>query len=423
MSFKKSYPTICIWIIVVLYLASMISMLIYIPIYIEKKDQRLRAEIGESVRNAFGNRNSYVDIAYSNEPVEYERGSLPKKPSSSYPNLLKEWKEDYGNLYKIYDINWKGNREKPWEHQDGWNLMEIHYDWEGVYASWYFPYKVGYIKQDYSWGYDYAPSVPNAVNAAFEFFTENSESHFYDSFERGSIDRIFSEIESNQYYWLERDSVPRRWHTGTPIIPDLKGSWMHPRVPVEATYMYNGYYKVFVAYTQYSTWTIKKWAWGPDVHEKNELMKKWSIGLTIGAIILLLPFIIVNIKRKQKSKESLYNKLLRLCNPSSFVKNFDKNRMDAANDIYQRLISIQNKNDDELLYPLADEASERLSIQLIDPMVIDSLKEQLNPKNFMTPYNSEKIARANELMEKLISSELKYKEFLEIKKHTSELYK
>lgn len=152
-------------------------------------------------------------------------------------------------------------------------------------------------------------------------------------------------------------------------------------------------------------------------------MKKWSIGLTIGAIILLLPFIIVNIKRKQKSKESLYNKLLRLCNPSSFVKNFDKNRMDAANDIYQRLISIQNKNDDELLYPLADEASERLSIQLIDPMEIDSLKEQLNPKNFMTPYNSEKIARANELMEKLISSELKYKEFLEIKKHTSELYK
>ena len=97
--------------------------------------------------------------------------------------------------------------------------------------------------------------------------------------------------------------------------------------------------------------------------------------------------------------------------------------MDAANDIYQRLISIQNKNDDELLYPLADEASERLSIQLIDPMEIDSLKEQLNPKNFMTPYNSEKIARANELMEKLISSELKYKEFLEIKKHTSELYK
>ena len=55
-------------------------------------------------------------------------------------------------------------------------------------------------------------------------------------------------------------------------------------------------------------------------------------------------------------------------------------------------------------------------------MEIEEIKEKLNPKNFMNPYNSEKIARANELMERLLNSGLRYAEFLVIKKNTEELY-
>lgn len=420
MNLKKSYPSLGIWVVICLYIISLITMLILVPNYIEKKDNRLHYEMVESVRNAFNGRDSYIDISYANQPVKYEKGNIPTKPSSNYPELLNNWKEDYGNLYKMYDINWRGNSDKPWEHEDGWNLMEIHYDYDGVYANWYFPYAVGYIKQDYSWGYDYAPSVTTAVGEAFEFFTSNPKSNFYDNFERGSIDRIFSNIESNEYYFLDRDSIPRMWHSGVPIIPETNGLYDRPKVPVKATYMYNGYYKVFIANTQYRTWTIRKWAWKPDEYEKEKLYKKWSLGLTVGAVLLLIPFISIKIKRNKKKNETLKNKLIRLCNPSNFVKNFDKEKIDNANDIYQKIISSQLQDDN--LYEIADEAVAKLGITLIDTMEIEEIKEKLNPKNFMNPYNSEKIARANELMERLLNSGLRYAEFLVIKKNTEELY-
>lgn len=109
-----------------------------------------------------------------------------------------------------------------------------------------------------------------------------------------------------------------------------------------------------------------------------------------------------------------------MCNPSNFVKNFDKEKIDNANDIYQKIISSQLQDDN--LYEIADEAVAKLGITLIDTMEIEEIKEKLNPKNFMNPYNSEKIARANELMERLLNSGLRYAEFLVIKKNTEELY-
>lgn len=100
------------------------------------------------------------------------------------------------------------------------------------------------------------------------------------------------------------------WHSGVPIIPETNGLYDRPKVPVKATYMYNGYYKVFIANTQYRTWTIRKWAWKPDEYEKEKLYKKWSLGLTVGAVLLLIPFISIKIKRNKKKNETLKNKLI-----------------------------------------------------------------------------------------------------------------
>lgn len=247
---RASIYTKFIFGLISIWLVSILAMIFIIDKHINNKDARLYGEICEQIDSIFHNRNRYIDVAYSGNKVEYSPTKIPAKPfgindknlTGINKTIQKEWLNDYGDLYKMYHIKWSSKEwDNPWDNADGWNLMELRADYdEGkrrLYACWYFPYAVGYKQQDYSWGYDYLPSVQSAVNEAFEFFTTNPKSNFIDDFEKGSIDRIFSEIKSNDYYFLKKNEHTNMWPGGISIVEDK-----HERVPVRATYMFNGYY-------------------------------------------------------------------------------------------------------------------------------------------------------------------------------------
>lgn len=75
-------------------------------------------------------------------------------------------------------------------------------------------------------------------------------------------------------------------------------------------------------------------------------------------------------------------------------------KKDIANNLYQRILDVDSENNDAL-FDLSDEASEKLGISFLDPDLIEDLMTKANPEHFINPYNSEKVAKANALYAKL----------------------
>lgn len=397
----------------------MISMFICVDKYIEAKDKRLCNEIHEKIYAIFGDRSQLVDVAYSGYKVGYENIAIPDKMKS------KDWTSNYGNLTKMYRIFYKGSDwSGPYDYEDGWNLCVLKYDYEGVYQSWIFPYAVGFIKQEYNLGYTYMPSVEEAVNEAYQFYTSNEKSDFYETFEKGCVDNAWSEIYAaeNEYYYMAKDKGLRFMEMGAPLFEQYPKDFPNNSepYPYQRGFMYNGYYKVFIASTQPTTWTITKRKWNPDEKEKNNLWVGWAIGLTILFLCVIIPLWIIDVKQKRIREESLYDKLKRSCNPSNFLKDYDKDKVDKANTIYQRLLEI-SADDMDALNELQQTAVKDLGICLVDIEKIKELREKANPKNYMKPYNAEKVALANELYSKLSKDGLTYSELSEIENRINKL--
>ena len=192
--------------------------------------------------------------------------------------------------------------------------------------------------------------------------------------------------------------------------------------PSQAGFMQNGLYKVFIASTQPMTWTIRKKPDNPDEKDRNALWLYWTIGLTILLLLVVVPLMIIERKHQKIINETLYEKLKRMCNPSNFIRGDDYNKeiVEKANLIYKTLMEI-NENDTEILNELRQQAESNLGISLIDAEKLADLKEKVNPKNYMIPYNHDKVTLANELYAKLNSDRVTYNDLIEIEEKANEL--
>ena len=115
-----------------------------------------------------------------------------------------------------------------------------------------------------------------------------------------------------------------------------------------------------------------------------------------------------------KHGESMYNRLQRLCHPKNFVEeNYDKNKLDIANIIYTRLLSI-NPSDVLAVMDLVIRAEEGLHINLLDEYQYFTLKNILNPKNYMDPYDAPSITLSNELYSQLMQPDLNFTKYAQI---------
>lgn len=426
-----------IGIAIITYIAAMIGMFFGVDQYIKAKDTRLRVEIRSKIDKIFSGRKRLVDIAYSGYKVGYESVPIPSRPKplniqdAESKKLLGDldkkekitWEDTYGNLTRMYRIHYKSSdRVTPYDYEDGWNFVILERDFDGVSMSWIFPYAVGYIQQEYYLGDDYLPSVASAVNEAFEFYTTNQKSAFYDSFEKGCVDKAWSAIydANNEYYHMVEDKYSRIERMGTPLFEKYANDGK--RHAYQNGFMYNGFYKVFIASTQPKTWSIRKYEYNPDVQDKERLWKYWAIGLTILLLLVVIPLWIVDSKHQKVKDEDLYDKLKRLCNPANFISGdtYDKTKVDWANAIYKGLLET-NKDDKDALNLLQQQAVTYLSINLIDAEKLAELKERVNPKNYLSPYNPEKVSLANELYSILNKDGLSYSEMANVEERSKSL--
>lgn len=439
---KRKYIIIILWL---LWIVSIIIMVVGVYSYIDQKRDRLHSEIRQNIIDIFDgqedgkmfitNDDGFFDVLYNNSPVRhYKKVAIPSKPPKQaksilgttdpdlHKKMIADWKQNYGDLASLYELNW-GDDNYPNQNDDGWNIIRIcctgSFDNDFIQTNIFFPYKVGLKRSE--WGNYY--TVEQAVNEAFEFYSTNPNSRIADRFSKGSYNRIWSKIYdcANEYFGITENQNPNSYKMGIPIYyPKGKNYGTIARtMPYENGWMHNGYYRVFIAATQEKHYMIKEKDWAVN-ENRNSLLIWWGIGLTVLFISIIIPLTIKEYKVNKRKSETLYQRLCRMCNPSNFIKDYDKEKVDKANEIYQRLIEIK-PDDKEALMSLQAEAVANLGIVLIDAEKLKDLIEQVNPQRFMNPYNAEKVKMANDFYSRLTKENLTYEEFTQIEEESKTL--
>ena len=422
-------------ILLVLWIVSMIVMAFVVYDYIDNKRYRLRSEIREEVKSLFEgqlsgndvitNADGFFDAVYSGGAVSrYKKIDIPKPSKSKLaafdPKIDYDvWKQRYGDLESLYELNW-GNL---YVGDVSWRIIRIYcdgYDDEDfIQTNIIFPYKVGLKKSE--WG-NFC-TVEQAINGAFEFYTTSPKSSYSERISKGSTNRMWAKINDckNEYFYIDENEDINCPSQGIPIYrpKGMSDDEVERRMPVEDGWMHNGFYRVFIAATPERHYMIKEDDWAVNANRK-QLLKGWGIWLTVFFMLLIIPLTIKEFKVKKKKSETLYQRLVRLCNPKIFIDNYDKEKVEKANIIYKKLLETTPDNNDALK-EIQIQASSELGINFIDKAELKDLREKVNPKRFINPYNAEKVSLANELYAILAKDNLTYGEMIEVKEKAKEL--
>ena len=430
-----------------IWLCLLIVMVLCVNFYTDKKRIRLRSELRENIASLFEGQSSggvfvtnddgFFDETFSGYPVRhYKKIAIPSRPTKVSlkgmnpktenemagidEKIYDDWKISYGDLASLYELNW--GDKYPNDNDEGWNIIRIHYggaDDDIIQTNVIFPYKVGLKKSE--WGNYY--TVEEAVNEAFEFYTTNPNSGFSERYQKGSNSRIWSKIYdyNNEYFSIVKNENYLGWTAGIPIYHPKNMSFEKAQrlYPYENGSMYNGYYRVFIAATQTTHYMIEENEMAVATDKKN-LFIGWGIGITMLFMLLIVPLTIKERKANKIKKEPLYYKLLRLCNPSIYMKDYDKAKVETANVLYQKLLNTSSA-DVEVINEIQAEAVSKLGITLIDKEQLEDLRKKVHPKNFTKPYNAEKVALASELYSILQKENLTYNKFIDVIEQSKKL--
>lgn len=407
------------------YLVSIFVALLGVYLYVEQKDNRLLIQINREIRDIFSDRQKFVDVAYCGRKVRCEQVKIPARPTPDhlyaddmYKRIVDEWERNYQDLSAMFRLHYKRSEWAcSYEPEDGWNLRILEYNsCEGLYEVWVFPYAVGYFKRNIYSGERWSSSVECAVENAFEFYTSNKKSSYYGMFEEGCVGRIWDKISSaaNEYYYVSRDEKPGFNVMGNPLLDEYS---LNNSYPYQNGWMYNDNYKVFLASTQPVTYSVMKHNWEPDKKDRLRLSICWVAGLSVALFSVVFLFWRTEVRRKRVLDESLYDMLKRMCSPVNFMntKSYDKDKVDRANQIYQKLLEVE-PGDAKALDDILQQAIKDLNLNFADTKKLVCLKSVVNPKNFIKPYDPQKVALANELYAILNKDNLSYTEILEVEK-------
>lgn len=136
--------------------------------------------------------------------------------------------------------------------------------------------------------------------------------------------------------------------------------------------------------------------------------------------IMLIPLIIKEHKRKVRGRETLKQSILTRCNPKNFMKPFDKDKIELANKLYAQTLNTP-ETDTDTLRNIRIEAEDGLSVSFVDERNIASLKSFCNPQKYMKHYDPQKVSLAIELYSILSSDKINVDTFDEVKKRSEDL--
>ncbi|MDE5567535.1 MAG: hypothetical protein K2J12_03740 [Muribaculaceae bacterium] len=424
-----------IWVLFIFWIVVSISAVLLINKYVADKKIRLLKDIRHQVTEIFEGQDdgsTFMTFDYGlfdsqmNGGVvkNYTKTSIPSKPQKkdinsrfdslyqwhTYDNELQSWNDSYGDVASLWNLNWGSDQFNEIEDL-GWEIVGMRYhgvdDSSCIHTFTLFPYQVALKKTKWE---NYF-TVPQAVQSAFEFYTSGKNSPICDRYESGSYKRIWNKLfnSENDYYGIYKNENHNGWYVGKPIpgsaSPEQGG-------PIQNGWMHNDYYRVYVAVTQGEYHGIMLHPWAPAIKEQNKLIIVWQsiIFIIFGSLITLM--LVRNLKEARKNEESLKQRLLRVCSPSNYMSNYNKEKVSLANSLYQEILYSE---DEFQLLEIANKVEKQLSISIIEESEVEKLKQKVNPTLYMKPYNAQKVAMANELFSIISNTDLTYSDFIKVK--------
>lgn len=309
----------------------------------------------------------------------------------------------------IHGANWKG----LW--QTGWALG-VRENWgSGKIAEYLIiPYAVSFRKQSFGSLEDYI-SIDNILNNAFEFYTNNEKSNFKRNIVANTHNYTHFPYINNEYYHLERIE---KAEFITFTVSDYADY---------TQYMYTDSYYVFIRGYGKKMYELVLDEDHVNGIENQYITRNRHLVVIHGLIsfgvvfVLWIIFLFLIIKERKENRRTLLQRIIAKSNPKNYIKVYNKEKLKSANAIYSKAISTEI-TDETTILELAERVENELDEKLVSKTDINNLKKICNPRQFMNPYDAEKVAIANELYGRIKSSVLSYSDYIKIKKDIDELY-
>ena len=417
--------------VVLLYFAS--------NLYVQKKDIREFGIAKEKLDSFFSKQEKFINATNYNINVAYEQTSIPKytpanivsddksELASVIENINNVTKEQYdkrwGDVYKVYNlvprvIKSKYNITVQDDKWPGWCLKIIERDSPLSFCEYMvYPFQVAYKKQKNNRNYNNLPTIQEAIDGAFEFYTKNDNSSYkkylvQDNLKGLNVAYKMDLMDYKRYYILysydqETERFKRLADSLISVIDTRKSLRKYIQYSMinnmdksddsDFGWMSNDIYMVNNQYQIVGYWDLVYNFWRDPMKKDRNHIFIW--GLCILTILLLsinLPIIVKEKKYKQYREQSLRDVLLYECNPKRYMKPYDENKIASAIELYDRIKST-DPNDIVLLKQIRKEVSEKLGVNFIDSELIKELLKKTDPALYAEPYDANKIKIANQL--------------------------
>lgn len=429
------------------------------------KDKREYKKSREKLESFFSFQEQYYSLIYyhdqvnesylkTTKPVYYKGLSfLLSENEKTKDEIEKEaYDEEWGNVKELYELKRtdyenakQSGRFGGFFVQPAWsfNCLEKRrpfYKEDFIFDEYeIFPYRIALTNLFFnSWanpGYEIL-QLSSILEDAQDFYINNDKSHIKKNYVQQQIghNSLCSLFSASDYYLpLCYEELPED------IRYDIKHCLLERKTKTKPAYcimpmessnddleylfrsrykdyvscMYSNLYKVYFNAGQRKRWYLSyNWVSEPKFHDKLRFNVFAFLILTTTLFVLLSRIKIREKKLNRYFTEPIKGQILRVCNPQQFMDPYDEKRVSISNDLYKRALNCEDDNIAELKN-IRNEACTTLGVNFIEQFVIDALIKKINPKNYMKPYNPEKVEKANKLYSVLTSKNLSIDEFEE----------
>ena len=467
MNKKKLIRTIVLSYLVILAIAYGLSC-----IFVHIKDKIEYENSREKLESFFGTQEQYYSLIYyhnqvaesyvkTTKPVYYEHvdvwsvfhpeKELTEEEKSKSENDRKTYDREWGDVKELYELKSadyenakQTGRFGGFYVQPAWSfncLEKINASYgDFIFAEYeIFPYRIAltnlYFNSQANPDYD-IPQIASILKHTQDSYINDEKSFINKNYVQQNIghNSICSLFSANDYYrplcYEELPGDIRYNIMHGLLIKKAKTKPIHRDMPMESSWgsfdllfrsryedyfcsMHNELFKVYFDAGRRRLWYLSyNWVTEPKFHDKLRFNGIAFLILTATLIVLLSR---INAREKKFNRyfnEPIKEQILRVCNPQQFMDPYDEKKVSISNDICRRTLDCEDDNIAELKN-IRNEACTTLGVNFLEQFVIDALIKKINPKNFMKPYNPEKVEKANKLYSVLTSKNLNIDEFEE----------
>ena len=294
--------------------------------------------------------------------------------------------------------------------QSGWAIGYVHRNSEDSYSCFLvYPSMVGFLDDKPHNSKELNECIENAL----DFLVNNrksfingyvSDDYIYDYMSLAKRERIGAKLNH-----FEEDSTQIQYGSINDCIANSKC-------------------RVYIGSTKAKTYVLR---YCNDYDEANmnfyisEHRKVLIMILSISGLILTLILIVllfINFKRRKKVRRKILERIKLHSNPRLFMKKYDDKKVEVANNIYHRALSV-SEGDELAVFELCDMVETELDVCLLEETEIRELLRRSNPINFTKPYNAEKLEKANKIYANLQKDKLTYRQYIKLQNEIESLYK